>query len=95
MNSKPSRESPRTTSRSSVPGATYWFRAKPSGLGWDWPLCWQGWLSYGLALAGLVVGAVLFPPTRSPAGFMASNVAVVVVLLVVCLLKGQPLRRKR
>ena len=95
MKEAPSRESPRTTSRSSVPRTVYWFHAKPSGLGWDWPLCWQGWVSYGLALAGLVAGAVMFPPTRSPAAFMASNAIVVMLLLGVCAVKGEPLRRSR
>ena len=93
MNRTPHRTSPRTTSRSSVPATVYWFRAKPSGLGWDWPLCWQGWLSYGLALACLVVGAVVFPPTASPAAFVISNAVVVVLLLGVCAWKGEPLRR--
>ena len=86
---------PRTTSRPSIPGKTYWFRAKPSGLGWDWPLCWQGWLSYALALAGIIGAAVLFPPTRLPAAFMAGNLLIVVLLLGVCALKGEPLRRRR
>ena len=95
MNPPLHRTSPRTTSRSSVPATVYWFRAKPSGLGWDWPLCWQGWVSYGLALAGLIAGALVFPPTASPAAFMISNVAVVALLMGVCVLKGEPPRRKR
>lgn len=90
-----SEPTPRTTSRQSIPGKSYWFRAKPSGLGWDWPLCWQGWLSYALTLAGIIAAAVLFPPTRSPAAFMAGNLLIVVLLLGVCALKGEPLRRRR
>ena len=95
MKETPSRESPRTTSRASVPRTVYWFRAKPSGLGWDWPLCWQGWLSYGLALAGLIAGAVVFPPTDAPVAFMISNAVVVVLLLGLCVWKGEPMRRTR
>jgi hypothetical protein len=86
---------PCTTSRPSIPRKTNWFRAKPSCLGWDWSLCWQGWLSYALALAGIIVAAVLFPPTRSPTAFMAGNLLIVVLLLGVCALKGEPLRRAR
>lgn len=95
MSTSPQRSSPHTTSRASVVQKTYWFRAKPSGMGWDWPLCWQGWLSYALALAGLVAAVWLFPPQRSPAIFMGANFAVVVVLLGVCALKGEPLRSSR
>lgn len=95
MKEVPSRQPTRTTSRSSIPQPVYWFRAKPSGLGWDWPLCWQGWLSYGLALAGLVAGAVMFPPTDLPAAFMISNAVVVGLLLGVCAWKGERLRRSR
>lgn len=57
-------------------------------------MCWQGWLSYALALGCLVAGAWLFPPQRSPAIFMGANLAVVVVLLGVCALKGEPLQRR-
>lgn len=93
MTNPPQRPSPRTTSRSSVRQPAYWFRARPSGLGWDWPLCWQGWLSYALALTGIITGTVLFPPTRSHAAFMASNIGVVVLMLCVCALKWEPLPR--
>ena len=69
---------PRTTSRSAVPASRrYWFRAKRSGLGWDLPLCWQGWEVYVL---------VLVP-------FLAVHGGIVLVVLMAFLWKGEPLRR--
>ena len=94
MTEKLQREPPRTTSRSSVDPPAYWFRAKPSGLGWDWPLCWQGWLSYALALAGIIAGVVLFPPRHSPVAFVVANSAVVLLLVGICAVKGEPLRKR-
>jgi hypothetical protein len=85
---------PRTTSRAAVPASRcYWFRAKPSGLGWDLPLCWQGWGVYVLVLVAIVASFVLFPPGRQLAHFLAMHGGIVLVLLMACLWKGEPLRR--
>jgi len=70
----------------------YWFAAKELGWGWGWPLAWQGWLAYAGAAALLVAGFVIFPPAAAPARFVACNAGVVVALLFVCWLKGEPLR---
>ncbi|WP_057664941.1 hypothetical protein [Stenotrophomonas koreensis] len=85
---------PRTTSRAAVPASRrYWFRAKPSGLGWDLPLCWQGWGVYALALVAIVASFVLFPPNRQLVPFLAVHGGIVLVVLIACLWKGEPLRR--
>lgn len=95
MSTSAQRPDPHTASRSSVARTVYWFRAKPSGLGWDWPLCWQGWLTYALALVGLIAGVLMFPPNRSLGAFLISHAVVVMLVLVVVALKGEPLRKSR
>ncbi|MGE8281982.1 MAG: hypothetical protein ACN6O2_16305 [Stenotrophomonas sp.] len=70
----------------------YWFQAKTHGIGWGWPLVWQGWFVYGLAAVLLVAGFVLFPPSTTPIALAVFNGAVILALLLVCWLKGEPLR---
>jgi len=85
---------PRTTSRAAASvSRRYWFRAKRSGLGWDLPLCWQGWGVYVLALVAIVASFVLFPPNRQLVPFLAVHGGIVLVVLMAFLWKGEPLRR--
>lgn len=70
----------------------YWFAAKELGWGWGWPLAWQGWLAYAATAALLVAGFVMFPPVAEPVLSLACNVGVILLLLLVCWLKGEPLR---
>ncbi len=70
----------------------YWFPAKRYGWGWGVPRTWQGWVV--LAVYGVVlVGAVHFlPPAHHALTFSAVIVVATLVLLLVCLRKGEPPR---
>ena len=70
----------------------YWFAAKELGWGWGWPLAWQGWLTYAAAAVLLVAGLVMFPPVSDPIRSFVANVGVALLVLLVCWLKGEPLR---
>ncbi len=73
----------------------YWFAAKRDGWGWGWglPLTWQGWLVYLLTALLLVAGFFIFPPRVAPAGLALFNMGVALLAVLVCVLKGEPLRR--
>ncbi|WP_296282918.1 hypothetical protein [Pseudoxanthomonas sp.] len=70
----------------------YWFRAKRSGWGWALPIRWQGRLVYGVSLALLVSVFLLFPPDRHVVAFMIGTWAVLLALIAICWLKGEPPR---
>lgn len=72
----------------------YWFAAKRHGLGWGFPVCWQGWLAI-VAFVVLVFGGIwVIRPDRHPAGFIAYIVALSALLVVTCWLKGEKTRRR-
>lgn len=73
----------------------YWFRAKPSGLGWDWPLAWQGWCLYGLVFGVAGVGFLYFDHPEQDGLYGSLIVGSVLILVVAALIKGEPLKRKR
>jgi hypothetical protein len=66
-----------------------WFRAKTYGWGWGLANTWQGWVAYACYAGLLVASGIVFPPSRSPALFVASVVVLSVALFGVCLLKGE------
>lgn len=70
----------------------YWFPTKRYGWGWGIPRTWLGWVV--LAVYGVVlVGAVRFlPPAHNALTFSAVIVVATLVLLLVCLRKGEPPR---
>ena len=70
----------------------YWFRAKTFGWGWGLPITWQGWVAYGIAAALLVGGYFIFPPHAHVGFFLAYTWIVVLALVAVCWLKGEPPR---
>ncbi|WP_269790726.1 hypothetical protein [Stenotrophomonas sp. Iso1] len=70
----------------------YWFPAKTQGWGWGLPITWQGWLIYAIAFVLLVAGFFIFPPATSYVRFLIYNWSVVLLVLVVCWIKGEPLR---
>jgi drug/metabolite transporter (DMT)-like permease len=70
----------------------YWFPAKRYGWGWGLPATWQGWAVL-IAFVGLVAGgAFLLPPRKVLAAFLAYVAVLVVALVAVCWLKGEPPR---
>jgi hypothetical protein len=68
----------------------YWFRAKRYGLGWV-PSCWQGWTVLALFVALVGAGPIFLPPNNF-AAFLAYVALLSVLFIVVCWLKGEPLR---
>ncbi len=70
--------------------SSYWFPAKQVGWGWGLPSAWQGWLVLIAFLVLLAASGYVFPPKLNLAAFLACTVALTVVLLAVCLVKGEP-----
>jgi hypothetical protein len=67
----------------------FWFPAKRQGWGWGPPLRWQGWAVLALNLSIEAWAAMRFLP-RSPGSFVVVTVLAVLMLLAVCLMKGEP-----
>lgn len=65
----------------------HWFPAKRFGWGWGPPNCWQGWVVlvvwFGVVLAGTPLIA------KGPGYFVAYSVALTVVLIIICWIKGE------
>lgn len=71
----------------------YWFPAKRYGWGWGPPCAWQGWVVLGVWTAMLLAGLHSFaPPSRHMGGFLGFMLLMTVLLLLVCLVKGEPPR---
>lgn len=43
-----------------------WFPAKKYGVGWGFPITWQGWLVFGSYLALVFVGTVFLVLSKNP-----------------------------
>ncbi len=69
----------------------YWFPAKRYGWGWGPPVTWQGWLVTIAWVATVFVGSLMLAPRR-PLAFAAFTGAMVLVMVAVCLAKGEPPR---
>ncbi|PPV08458.1 hypothetical protein WCN79_01305 [Xanthomonas axonopodis pv. vasculorum] len=70
----------------------YWFPAKTYGWDWGLPSVWQGWLVYGIAFVLLVAGFFIFPPRAEPVFFQIHIWAVLLILVAICWVKGEPPR---
>ena len=70
----------------------YWFPAKSFGWGWGAPRRWQGWLTLAVYVAALLAIGVAAPPERQTGLFLAGVALATALLLLVCLLKGEPPR---
>ena len=68
----------------------YWFAAKRYGWGWGPPVVWQGWLVLIVFFLLLAAGAVVLLPSRGELVFVGYTVLLVLVLVGICLLKGEP-----
>jgi hypothetical protein len=69
----------------------YWFPAKRYGWGWGPPVTWQGWAVLLVWLAAFFSGVRYFA-YRHGLLHIAFAGAMVLVLLVICYLKGEPPR---
>lgn len=70
----------------------YWFPAKKYGWGWGLPSAWQGWLVYAVAVLLLVAGVFIFPPSSRPLPFQIYTWSVLLLLVALCWIKGEPPR---
>ena len=70
----------------------YWFAAKTYGWGWGLPKVWQGWLVYGIAAVSLTGGVFILPPASRPVLFQVYIWGVLLVLVAICWIKGEPPR---
>jgi hypothetical protein len=67
----------------------YWFPAKRYGWGWGPPTSWQGWAVLAIWFAAVLISAFTFLPKR-PIAFQISVAGLVLVLIFVCYIKGEP-----
>jgi hypothetical protein len=70
----------------------YWFPAKRYGWGWGFPTCWQGWALFIGYFAGIGISAYKVSPHLYPQLFAGCVVALTVMLLAICFVKGEPPR---
>lgn len=71
----------------------YWFPAKTGfGYGWGLPIRWQGWVVYALAFTGLAATFFIFPPSKNLVWFLGLQWTIILLLVLVCFLKGEPPR---
>jgi len=74
------------------PERKYWFKAKESGLGWSWPLTWQGWLVYVAMLAAISY----FFITCDGVGNKILGVWIPILICIpICWVFGEPLLRSK
>ena len=73
------------------PPTQYWFPAKRYGWGWGPPRTWQGWAVTG-GYCAVVIGAMLVGGEGGLAWKLPVVLGASVVLLLVCLRKGEPTR---
>jgi len=74
------------------PGKKYWFPSKRYGWGWGVPQTWQGWCVLLLYLLAVCFAIYFFDPAEHPFRFFVSLVALTLVLIAVCWVKGEPPR---
>lgn len=70
----------------------YWFLAKRYGWGWGLPGAWEGWATLAAFFGLMAAASYLFPPERDVWRFAGIVLLLVVALLAVCWLKGEPPR---
>ena len=71
----------------------YWFPLRSHGWGWGLPIRWQGWLVYGMAFSLLAAMFFVFPPATHAVPFLIGTWTVILALVFVCWLKGEPHQR--
>jgi hypothetical protein len=69
----------------------YWFPAKRYGWGWGPPTMWQGWAVLFIWFVVIAVADILLMPGHLVA-FLGFNLLMVVLLLSICYVKGEPPR---
>ncbi len=67
----------------------YWFPAKRYGWGWGPPTKWQGWAVLVIWFAAIAVAGIRLMPAHLVV-FLSFNLFMVVLLLLICYVKGEP-----
>jgi hypothetical protein len=70
--------------------AKYWFPAKRYGWGWGPPATWQGWVVLVIFVVLIAAGALLFPPHKQIAAYLAYVGVLALLMIGICWLKGEP-----
>ena len=70
----------------------YWFPTRSYGWGWGLPRAWQGWLVLATYAAAIALICVQVPPDAEPDRFALYVVAISLILVAICWLKGEPPR---
>ena len=74
----------------------YWFPAKRFGFGWGAPRRWQGWVVLAVYVLVVTGAGLYFPPDSQMSPFLLVVGIATVLLLLVCMLKGEsPFRRSK
>lgn len=66
-----------------------WFPAKRYGWGWGPPVCWQGWVVFGVWLIVWAGGLAWLLPMDRIGWVMVFTVVMVSVLVGICWWKGE------
>jgi hypothetical protein len=69
----------------------WWFERRESGFGWGMPTCWQGWVVLVAFIVSMTAGIPLVGARYGQTGATLLIVALIAGLLIVLLLKGEPL----
>jgi hypothetical protein len=69
----------------------YWFPAKRYGWGWGPPTMWQGWAVLFIWFMVIAAAGIRLMPGHLVA-FLGFNLLMVVLLLFICYVKGEPPR---
>ncbi|MGC3970042.1 MAG: hypothetical protein QM775_22765 [Pirellulales bacterium] len=69
----------------------YWFPAKTYGWGWGLPTVWQGW-AVMLTWLAVMIGVAPWLVVRSLPAFFVFDAVMVVGLIAICYVKGEPPR---
>jgi hypothetical protein len=69
-----------------------WFPARKYGVGWGFPITWQGWVVFGSYIALVIVGIIFLAISGNPIlliPFMIYIFLLSGVLIFICFKKGE------
>lgn len=67
----------------------FWFPAKNHGYGWGLPITWQGWVVFVTYFIVVIVTLYFRSSSESSALQTALIFVYTIILLIVCLIKGE------
>jgi len=69
-----------------------WFPAKKYGVGWGFPITWQGWLVLGIYMALVSIGTVFLVIAENPVWIIPFIIYILLLsvgLIFICFKKGE------